>query len=54
LHEGLLANDVVGFHTERWARNFERSCADIGCGTRQTLITHHPISIDVGEFDALA
>ena len=24
IHEGLLANDVVGFHTERWRRNFLR------------------------------
>ena len=43
LHEGLLANDVVAFHTERWARNFERSCADLDCGTDRTLVTHHPI-----------
>jgi trehalose 6-phosphate synthase len=53
LHEGLLANDVLAFHTERWARNFERSCADLGCGQRKTLVTHHPISIDTAEFDTL-
>jgi trehalose 6-phosphate synthase len=53
VHDGLLANDVVGFHTERWARNFERSCADLGCETGRTLVTHHPISIDPAEFDAL-
>ncbi len=53
VHDGLLANDVVGFHTERWARNFERSCGDIGCPTHKTLIAHHPISIDVAEFDEL-
>jgi trehalose 6-phosphate synthase len=53
LHDGLLANDVVGFHTARWARNFERSCADLGCPTGETLVAHHPISIDVAEFDAL-
>ncbi len=29
VHEGLLANDVVGFHTGRWRRNFLRSCEDI-------------------------
>jgi trehalose 6-phosphate synthase len=29
VHEGLLANDVVGFHTERWVRNFLRSCEDV-------------------------
>ena len=54
IHDGLLANDVVGFHTERWARNFERSCADVCGGTRDALVTHHAISVDVGEFEALA
>ena len=29
VHEGILANDVVGFHTERWRRNFLRSCEEI-------------------------
>jgi trehalose 6-phosphate synthase len=53
VHDGLLANDVVAFHTERWARNFELSCAETtgGCGT--THVRHHAISIDVAEFDAL-
>lgn len=54
VHDGLLANDVVGFHTARWARNFARSCEDVVGGTGRTRVTHHPISIDVGEFDALA
>ena len=54
VHDGLLANDVVAFHTERWARNFERSCSDVVGGTRSTRVTHHAISIDTGEFEALA
>jgi trehalose 6-phosphate synthase len=54
VHEGLLANDVVGFHTGRWARNFETSCAEVCGGTGRTRVTHHPISIDVAEFDELA
>src|ERR671931_1935776 len=29
VHTGLLANDVVGFHTERWRRNFLRSVEDM-------------------------
>ncbi len=29
VHACLLANDVVGFHTQRWRRNFLRSCADV-------------------------
>ena len=29
VHEGLLANDVVGFHTARWARNFRRAADEV-------------------------
>jgi trehalose 6-phosphate synthase len=47
---GLLANDVVAFHTERWARNFEATCGDPGA----TRIVHHAISVDVQEFERLA
>ena len=66
VHDGLLANDVVGFHTDRWRRNFLRSCVDIvGAegnfveGTadydgRRVLATSHPISVDPAEFDDLA
>jgi trehalose 6-phosphate synthase len=66
LHDGLLANDVVGFHTERWKRNFLRSCADIvgaECnfvdGTaeydgRSIFVGAHPLSVDPSEFDELA
>jgi trehalose 6-phosphate synthase len=65
VHEGLLANDVVGLHTNRWRLNFLRSCADIlgaevdaGASTvvhrgRRTLVTSHPISIDTAEFSGL-
>ena len=61
---GLLANDIVGFHTERWRRNFLRGCIDVlGAevdGERvtheghTTLVTAHPIGIDTAEFDQLA
>jgi trehalose 6-phosphate synthase len=66
LHDGLLANDVVGFHTDRWRRNFLHSSADIACaecnfadGTidydgRRLFATNHPISVDPAEFDELA
>ena len=53
VHDGLLANDVVGFHTARWARNFERSCSDVCGGCGDTVVTHHAISIDVAEFERL-
>ena len=54
LHDGLLANDVVAFHTARWARNFEASCDEIVGGHGRTHVTHHGISIDTAEFDAIA
>jgi trehalose 6-phosphate synthase len=66
IHEGLLANDVVGFHTERWKRNFLRTAGDVvaadcefgeGCATyagHRTFVTSHPISVDPHEFDELA
>jgi trehalose 6-phosphate synthase len=54
IHEGLLASDVVGFHTERWRRAFLDSCQELGCDTGGTLVTAHPISIDPDEFAALA
>jgi trehalose 6-phosphate synthase len=66
LHDGLLANDVVGFHTDRWRRNFLRSCVDIveaegnfadvtaEYDGRRVLATCHPISVDPAEFDELA
>jgi trehalose 6-phosphate synthase len=65
VHEGLLANDVVGFHTERWKRNFLNCCEEIlGASVddarstvtydgRTTLVTSHPIGVDPVEFDEL-
>ncbi|MBV8064864.1 MAG: trehalose-6-phosphate synthase [Actinobacteria bacterium] len=61
---GLLANDVVGFHTHRWQRNFLRGCIDVLDADvegdvvrhdgRATLVTAHPIGIDTVDFDALS
>ena len=57
---GLLANDVVGFQTERYAHNFLRMIesfvagarvdyeqSTIRRGRRTTHVRHYPISIDV-------
>src|ERR671929_2172087 len=66
IHDGVLANDVVGFHTRRWRRNFLRSCFDVLGATfepdfesaeyqgRRILVTAHPISVDADEFEELA
>jgi trehalose 6-phosphate synthase len=64
--EGLLANDIVGLHSNRWRRNFLRTCADIVHADvdeaegvvehagRRTLVTAHPISVDADEFAELS
>ena len=55
VHESLLANDVVGFHADRWRRNFLRSAEDIvGYDGDRVLVTAHPISVDTAEFERLA
>ena len=66
LHDGLLANDVISFHTDRWRRNFLRSSSDIvdaecdfadhtaDYDGRRVLTTSHPISVEPSEFEELA
>ncbi|HSB39423.1 MAG TPA: trehalose-6-phosphate synthase [Gaiellaceae bacterium] len=66
VHEGVLANDVVGFHTHQWRLNFMRAASDLAgaeanfvdCHVdhdgRRSLVTVHPISVDASEFDELA
>jgi trehalose 6-phosphate synthase len=66
VHDGLLANDLVGFHTTRWLGNFLVAAETIvgaecdhegGVAShlgRRTLVTAHPISVDPYEFDELS
>jgi trehalose 6-phosphate synthase len=53
IHEGLIANDVVGFHTKRWRDNFLASVAKVLGDPDLPLVTAHPISVDAAEFDEL-
>jgi trehalose 6-phosphate synthase len=65
IHEGLLANDVVGFHTDRWRRAFLESAervldatVDVEAGTVEhagcvTRVTARPIGVDAEEFELL-
>jgi trehalose 6-phosphate synthase len=65
VHEGVLANDIVGLHTDRWRRNFLRCCEELlDCDVdresstvthdgRRTLVTAHPLGVDPDEFDDL-
>jgi trehalose 6-phosphate synthase len=66
IHHGLLANDVVGFHTTRWRRSFLRAAEDIVGAAydhetyvaryegRRIRVAAHPISVDPDEFEQLA
>jgi trehalose 6-phosphate synthase len=54
IHDGLTANDVIGFHTERWRRNFIYSVRELlGEDVTAKTVTA-PISVDVAEFVGLA
>src|SRR5262245_1192615 len=65
VHDGLLANDVVGFHTERWQRAFllcaerllgarvDRDAGTVEHRGRTTRVVARPIGVDAAEFDRL-
>ena len=56
VHEGLLACDSVGFHTERWRTAFVECCeALLGRGAEAQERSHaNPIAVDAAEFEQLA
>ena len=54
IHEGLLANDVTGFHTQRWRQAFLDASRALGLDPDSERVTAHPISIDPDEFGAVA
>jgi trehalose 6-phosphate synthase len=66
IHDGLLANDVVGFHTMRWRMNFARSAESIAHAKSvpgkdvlsyagaETRLSARAISIDAEELATLA
>ena len=66
IHDGLLANDVVGLHAHRWRRSFLRSSRDLldaDCDFDRSICSHaggrtfvaaRPISVDPSEFEDLA
>jgi trehalose 6-phosphate synthase len=54
IHEGLTANDVVGFHTDRWRRNFVDSARELLNEDVTPKTVTAPISVDPAEFGELA
>jgi trehalose 6-phosphate synthase len=58
IYEGLLANDIIGFHTRSYRRNFLQCCRDlmdlevdmergvVHCGDRDVWVRAYPLPID--------
>ena len=54
IHDGLGANDMIGFHTDRWRRNFIYSMREfVGDDVTAKTLTA-PISVEPDEFVELA
>ncbi|HZT53963.1 MAG TPA: trehalose-6-phosphate synthase [Gaiellaceae bacterium] len=65
VHDGLLANDVVGFHTRRWQRAFlaaaerllgarvDRDAGTVEHRGRRTRVVARPLGVDAAEFERL-
>jgi trehalose 6-phosphate synthase len=54
VHDGLVANDLIGFHTDRWRRNFLYSVRELLGDDLTPNTVSAPISVDPAEFDELA
>jgi trehalose 6-phosphate synthase len=54
IHDGLVANDVIGFHTDRWRRNFLHSVRELLGEDVEPQTVTAPISVDPAEFDGHA
>ena len=66
IYRGLLANDIIGFHTTAYCRNFLHCCRELmevevdyerGAvlhGGRETWVRAYPLGIDAGRLDRAA
>jgi trehalose 6-phosphate synthase len=66
IYRGMLANDIIGFHTSAYCRNFLRCCEELlelevdddEClvrhGNGETLVRAYPLSIDAGRLQRVA
>lgn len=67
IYRGVLANDIVGFHTSLYRRNFLQCCDDlfeefdvdhdrgvVRVGDREVWVRHYPLPIDARATRALA
>jgi trehalose 6-phosphate synthase len=54
VHDGLVANDVIGFHTDRWRLNFIYCVRELLGEDATGKTVTAPISVDPAEFEDLA
>ncbi len=66
LYEGILANDIIGFHTRSYRRNFLQCCEDliglevdhhggvVRVGDREVWVRAYPLPIDSTAIQAVA
>jgi len=66
IYNGLLANDIIGFHTRSYRRNFLQCCRDlmglevdfengiVVCGDREVWVRSYPLPIDYEATRAVA
>jgi trehalose 6-phosphate synthase len=66
LYHGILSNDIIGFHTRSYRRNFLQCCEDllglevdwengiVNCGGREVWVRAYPLPIDPAAVQAVA
>jgi trehalose 6-phosphate synthase len=66
IYHGILANDIIGFHTRSYRRNFLQCCEDlldvevdrerglIRCDGRDVWVRNYPLPIDAGAVQSVA
>jgi trehalose 6-phosphate synthase len=66
IYNGILANDIIGFHTQAYRRNFLQCCRDlmgfevdfdegvVGCNDREVWVRAYPLPIDAEATRAVA
>jgi trehalose 6-phosphate synthase len=66
VYRGILANDIIGFHTRSYRRNFLQCCEDllgldvdfergiVRCEDREVWVRAYPLPIDSGAVQAVA
>src|SRR5579862_4868698 len=66
LYRGILSNDIIGFHTRSYQRNFLQCCEDllglevdhergvVDCDGRDVWVRAYPLPIDAGAVQAVA